>query len=161
MANTFPIAQYLDKTYPDTPAVVPAGTETIIKELINTNFPKLHPLIMFIGEYFECIHSGFFCKPVKDIVPTGVTKVQTLELIKQNLGEINVLYKWKYIMGDYPTLPDFIFAATFLGVKILLGEESDVWMKVAKLQRGKLIRVFFKPDSLSCLLNQFGMFVID
>ncbi|KAF8994498.1 hypothetical protein BDQ17DRAFT_1285765 [Cyathus striatus] len=149
MADTFPIAQYLDKTYPDTLAVVPAGTEAIVKELIDTNFPKLHPLIMFAfyemtqitnpvsGEYFERTRSGFFGKPVKDIVPTGEAKLQTLELIKNSLGEINALYKGKYIMGDNPTLPDFVFAATFLGVKILLGEESDVWMEVAKFQGGK------------------------
>ncbi|KAF8992668.1 hypothetical protein BDQ17DRAFT_1369191 [Cyathus striatus] len=106
MADTFPIAQYLDKTYPDTPVGIPTGTETIVKEIIDTNFPKLHPLIMFTfyettqitnpvsGEYFERTRSGFFGKPVKDIVPTGESK-------------------------------------------ILLGEESDVWMEVAKFQGGK------------------------
>ncbi|KAF8979309.1 hypothetical protein BDQ17DRAFT_1215757, partial [Cyathus striatus] len=28
-ADTIPIAQYLDMTYPDTPAVIPSGTETL------------------------------------------------------------------------------------------------------------------------------------
>ncbi|KAF8994500.1 hypothetical protein BDQ17DRAFT_1366899 [Cyathus striatus] len=132
----------LPAIYDDKTGIYMADTFPIA--YIDTNSPKLHPHIMFAfyemtqitnpvsGEYLERTRSGFFGKPVKDIIPTGEAKVQTLELIKNNLEEINALCKGKYITGDYLTLSDFVFAATLLGVKILLGEESDVWMEVSK-----------------------------
>ncbi|KAF8987449.1 hypothetical protein BDQ17DRAFT_1258528, partial [Cyathus striatus] len=111
MANTIPIAQYLDMTYSSTPAVIPSGTETLVNEIIDTNFPKLNLLFMFIrikinpasGGYIERTHSVFFGGSLKDLIPTGEAKVQTLEQLKNSFGDIGELYKKsgrRLIMGD-------------------------------------------------------------
>ncbi|KAF8994501.1 hypothetical protein BDQ17DRAFT_1366903 [Cyathus striatus] len=155
LADSVPIAQYLDKTYPDTPVVVPAGTEALMQAFLDSYFSKWGPYMPISvlqittimnpvsSVYFNETRPAYFNsnKTLQEIAPKGEARVQALEAVKSGMEDIKKSYDKnggkKFIMGDSPTFTDFAISAFLLGVKLVYEEDSHEWKEVSSWQGGR------------------------
>jgi len=156
LADSVPIAQYLDETYPYTPAVIPIGTEVLMNAFIDACAAKMTaiwpialPNIVDIlnapsAEYFHRTRSAYFGKPVEELVPVGEARIQAIAQFKKGLGDIVAWFEKNggksFVMGDKPTFCDFVLGATLTGFKVILGEDSIDWKAVSSSHGGRLAR---------------------
>ncbi|KAF8996506.1 hypothetical protein BDQ17DRAFT_1284458 [Cyathus striatus] len=149
VADSVPIVQYLDKTYPDTPQVIPSGTEALVYVFIRAFFMELSPMVAMMlpkapailnsasAEYYSRTKAIPFGKLLAEIAPTGEDLNQALEKLKDGFAEVCAWYEkstGKFIMGDQPTYGDFVLAGILVGVRTLSGEESDIWKVITGWQ---------------------------
>ncbi|KAF8994495.1 hypothetical protein BDQ17DRAFT_1366887 [Cyathus striatus] len=145
LADSVPIAQYLDKTYPDTPVVVPAGTEALMQAFLDSYMATILNPVSSV--YFNETRPAYFNsnKSLQEIAPKDEDRVQALETVKIGMEDIKKSYDKnggkKFIMGDSPTFTDFVISAWLLGVKLVYGDDSHEWKEVSRWQGGRWTRL--------------------
>ncbi|THV03862.1 hypothetical protein K435DRAFT_851463 [Dendrothele bispora CBS 962.96] len=143
VAESFAIAEYLDKTYPDKPTLVPTGTgplinvftEYITSKISATFFPfavpMSHATLNAVSQpYFRRTREAAFGKTMEDMLPQGEAKVKEWEKFKQGLGDIDRVLrtgKGPFVLGEKPSFADCNLASIFVWIKVLFGEDSEEW----------------------------------
>ncbi|KAF8994491.1 hypothetical protein BDQ17DRAFT_1401424 [Cyathus striatus] len=121
LADSIPIAQYLDETYPYTPVVIPIGTEVLMNAFIDACTAKMTA-----------------------IWPIALPNIVDIFLMHLGLGDIVAWFEKNggksFVMGDKPTFCDFVLGATLTGFKVILGEDSIDWKAVSSSHGGRLAR---------------------
>ncbi|KAJ8084347.1 hypothetical protein PM082_003116 [Marasmius tenuissimus] len=144
IADSFPIAKYLDATYPTTPTLIPAGTGSLQAAFSDAFMVKLTPLRQFglpkstyilnprSEEYCRRTRLPLFGMTMEEMYPKG--EKRTVEWEKLRLG-FNEVDKWlgedKFVMGDTLSFVDFVVAAFVLWCKILYGPDSGEWEDIS------------------------------
>ncbi|KAF8997165.1 hypothetical protein BDQ17DRAFT_1411488 [Cyathus striatus] len=141
LADSLRIAQYLDATYPDTPAVVMKGTEVLSLAYVDMFYGKFAPLYMCLlkpvektvtprsAEYLS--RRSFFGKTWAELMMlTKEDEEEGLKKVKEALTSIDGWFKsagqeGNFIMGEKPMFVDFAVAT---------GVESDVWKEIITWQ---------------------------
>ncbi|THU90810.1 hypothetical protein K435DRAFT_759879 [Dendrothele bispora CBS 962.96] len=139
------IAVYLDKTYPDKPTLIPAGTRAFHEALLDAFMPNTWPSMRFMmlktAEVFLNPKSEVYFREhrkydvlggvsVEDAYPKG-DEVQVVW--KQIEDGMNKMATWmdkggyKFVMGDKISFADFVFAGFLQFNKKTWGEESKEW----------------------------------
>jgi len=146
ITDSFAIAEYLDKQYPDTPALIPAGTRdeqiafmsTAVKAVGLGIFPFILDNIFAIiedkdKEYFRASREKLFGgKKLEEIAPKGdaiVRQAKGLEnalnaaatVIAAKSGEDAIFYG-----GDRPLFADVALGAIITSVHTLCGDDHIV-----------------------------------
>ncbi|KAJ3570062.1 hypothetical protein NP233_g4655 [Leucocoprinus birnbaumii] len=147
ITDSYLIAEYLDKQYPDTPKAFPPGTEALqaaFYQHFNDRFLEIMMLFLphipgalekqSTRDHFYRNMITIFGKPLEEMKPKG----EELEnLWKKVFALLDSLEGWYakssggFLVGDKPSFGDFTVGASLRMVKILLGEESEDWKKVA------------------------------
>ncbi|PFH52512.1 hypothetical protein AMATHDRAFT_2228 [Amanita thiersii Skay4041] len=154
VSESYRIAEYLDKTFPNSPKVIIPGTEALLNIFIQTWAQNLKALWQFTipatlevldhapsYEYFRRTRSQMFGKDLKEVPPKpGVEREAALQELKAGL---NVLDRWlvksggPFIMGDNPSFADFVVGGYMRWTRAVLGPDSKEWKEIASWNEGR------------------------
>ena len=156
------IARYLDKTYPDTPRLIPEEADTLIAALWDAIFgafpdrafvPILVPASLSIlrpasQPYFRVTREKFFGGKLEELAPIGSEKRATAwQGVQRGLHRIAGWFEADgneklFFMGDAKgiTYADIILASFFAWFKKSCGEESQEWKDVMSWDGGRWAR---------------------
>ncbi|XP_006456482.1 hypothetical protein AGABI2DRAFT_211471 [Agaricus bisporus var. bisporus H97] len=152
IADSYAIAQYLDKAYPDTPKLFPPGTEALqaafyarYKEVIDPYYDIFITRVPSIlnprsAEYFIRTRSEECGMCLADIEPKGQDRVEAWKKVE---AAYNTLHGWlskssgPYFMGDTITFADFVVAGTLYAMEVVFGKESQEWQDIMSWNNGR------------------------
>ncbi|KAG2012962.1 hypothetical protein CC2G_009908 [Coprinopsis cinerea AmutBmut pab1-1] len=172
VADSLEIAKYLDKTYPDTPKVLPDGEEGLAKttqflgELGGTMFP-LFPIIFpaTVPILNEVSKGHFKVARAKNLVSV-FNNIKSIDEIQ--LSEKEVEERWEQVRagfqgldskfggegkefawfaGDKITFADLALGGMLLWIKLVWGEESAEWKRVSGWNNGKWATMLKKLEA--------------
>jgi glutathione S-transferase len=140
VSDSTAIAEYLDKTYPETPAVLPGNSRYIHKlfqsglgELTGTLYAK-RVLFGLTRSWPEEFHGWFQEAPADEV--KEAFKV-TGEKFAKIAGSLNGGAPYKgFVSGDKPTFSDFTLVAFVFPIKVFYGENSAEWKEVKSWGNG-------------------------
>ncbi|KZV67489.1 hypothetical protein PENSPDRAFT_51142 [Peniophora sp. CONT] len=169
LTESFAIAQYLDKVYPNTPALVAPGTaglqqaylDTVFRPLVNACFPIIcYPIFEQCcmapadSEHFRRTREEWFGGvKLEDVAPKGEEKVkEACETFKKHLDGIaghvaaNGVEGGVLISGgETPNHADTSIAAVLISIVKLMGREHELSRVILEHPwAGKFLQVFSK-----------------
>jgi glutathione S-transferase len=156
VCDSFKIAEYLDKQYPETPRAFPQGSEAlqaafydqflrmflILAPVFITKTPSVLNPVSY--EYYHRAREEMFGKPFGEIMPVGE---ELDRLWKETEGFFDLLGGWyggsggPYFMGDIPSFADFVVGSLVLSLKIFDREEGEDWKRVSVWNGGRWVRL--------------------
>ncbi|KAK0452716.1 uncharacterized protein EV420DRAFT_1630370 [Desarmillaria tabescens] len=129
------IARYLDKTYPETPVVIPAGTNA--------------------EEYFRRTREANTLggKKLEDTILKGEERVREWAKLKTVFGKIDAWYGKgdMYVMEDIVSYANFMISAYPVWFRILYGADSEEWEDILTRDEGRwgvLVKDFQKYETV-------------
>ena len=154
VADSFAIAEYLDKTYADKPLLFPHSTaalqapfETALRAhvrvlwafIIYPTYEKLNPPS---NEYYRSIWERIFKTKLENVVAKGEQKAQQWESLKENMSKVEFWYannggKGPFILGEVPSWADIVVAAQMMTLNFALGEDSPEWRELETWNNGR------------------------
>ncbi|RDB16096.1 Glutathione S-transferase-like protein ustS [Hypsizygus marmoreus] len=154
LAESTAIAEYLDKTYPDTPQLLPPGSHSLQHVFISAYMPTLAPLWQFAlpatnkilnprsEEYFRRTREATFGKTLEDLVPSGAAREVEWAKVKSGYDVVDGwLQKNKasgpYFLGKEHTFADFVVASFTIWLKKIWGEDSPEWKDIKTWNEGR------------------------
>ncbi|KAK2464960.1 hypothetical protein APHAL10511_003036 [Amanita phalloides] len=148
------IAAYLDETYPDTPKVIPAGTEALQTAWIAAIRPNLSAMWQFSlpgtlnildhpesNDYFYRTRSVIFGKDLHEMRPQG--EVAWDAAMKDLEKGFNVIDQWilksggPYVMGKTVSFADFVVAGWLNWLQATVGKDSREWQLIGTWNAGR------------------------
>jgi glutathione S-transferase len=150
--DSYQIAQYLDKTYPDTPKLFPPGTEALqaafyarYKEVIDPYFLIFITRVPSIlnprsAEYFIRTRSEEHGEPLANLEPKGQDRVEAWKQVERAYDTLNGWLSKSsgpYFMGDAVTFVDLVTASTLYAMAVVFGEESQEWKDLMTWNNGR------------------------
>ncbi|KIJ59653.1 hypothetical protein HYDPIDRAFT_100338 [Hydnomerulius pinastri MD-312] len=149
ISDSYDIALYLDKTYPDTPKVIPDGTQALIEAFhsgILTAFKDTILLSSVIGcaklnppsqEYYKRTRVERYNKKWEDFSPPEARPEQWKEM-RRAWNAVDGWYQKSsgtFIMGDKPCFADFIVGGRIKWAKVSYSDND--WNEMAKWNGGR------------------------
>ena len=163
VADSFKIVQYLDKTYPDTPILIPKGTAALQLAFADIFFEKVgFPVYQHMN--LQCMkqlpsrsqvhwrrtREARFGIPIEEIAPEGSEK--RASLWKETIKGLATMTSWlsaedgTFVMGDKPSFADLMVASVLTWIKRILGEDSKEWNDVLSADGGRWKRMMAAFD---------------
>jgi len=161
LADSLLIAEYLEKTYPDTPSIFPHETKSLQYAfqssfgigavrpfIIPTIFPKLGT--QRSEDYYRRTREISFGKTLEDVVPVGNERIEEWAKFREGLNKVDQCFaktdaKGPFVMGDTISWSDIFVSSYLIWFKIVWGEDSEEWKDVASWNEGRwgnLLRAF-------------------
>ncbi|KAJ7484728.1 hypothetical protein FB451DRAFT_1233317 [Mycena latifolia] len=145
VGDSFDIALYLDKTYPNAPSLFPPSTIPL-QQTFNAHVDAaFNPFVIllvhgipFNPETAEASKATFCWRAAKekweDLTVQGEERVRTFEAFKVRLGELAKLYKHgdgPFMTGETPLYADFILGGWLMFTRVTLPakewEDLQIW----------------------------------
>ncbi|KAF9266442.1 hypothetical protein L218DRAFT_896469 [Marasmius fiardii PR-910] len=148
ISDSLPIAEYIEKQYPNKPSSIPAGT-TALHRAFDAVFQtkalgNLRPLLLpKVPEVLNEASIDFFLRtrkerlgiPLADFYPKD-----PVEQWKKVEADLEVVAGWfkdsEFIGGDEPVFADFVTAGWIGFARTLYGAESPEWKKLGGTFQG-------------------------
>ncbi|KAF9016800.1 hypothetical protein BDZ89DRAFT_395922 [Hymenopellis radicata] len=157
ISESFAIAKYLDDTYPDTPRLIPEGTETLQAAYSTawdsqtgacTRFvmPKTFDILNEANQiFFRESRERIFGKKIEVLLLHGEEAKELWAQYEFELGKIAKCYPEKRCLGDglSPSFVDFVAGGEIYWIGLLLGTDSEEW-KALTGWGGKLLEALQK-----------------
>jgi len=154
ISESLAIAEYLEKTYPDTPSVFPDNTIGIQKTFEPILMQNISPVFRFIipvvflkinpasKEYFRRTREISFGKKLEDITPTGNDRTEAWGNLKNGMDKIHSYListdnKGPYMLGDKISWSDLVLFSWLYWMKLTWGEDSEEWKDIASWNGGR------------------------
>ncbi|KAF5385139.1 hypothetical protein D9615_001086 [Tricholomella constricta] len=152
IADSILIADYLDKTYPDTPKLLPPGTHALQHAAINAYLPTGAPVFQFaiplthklLGPgsqgYFRFHREKLFGKTMEDLTPTGPARDEEWAKVKAGF---NVVDGWlqagegPYFLGKTPAFIDFVIGSRLYWLRQIFTEDSPEYKDIMTWNEGR------------------------
>ncbi|KAK0215848.1 hypothetical protein EDD85DRAFT_443126 [Armillaria nabsnona] len=153
VSDSAAIARYLDKTYPETPSVIPKGTDALhyaFNEGLLSHFraaalwrflAKSNSILNPVSEEYnrrtrEATLGG---QRLEDVVPKGEEKERVWAKLEEVFGKVDAWYGKgdRYVMGDVVSYADFTVSAWVMWFRTLFGVDSEEWKDVSRWQGGR------------------------
>ncbi|KAF8917269.1 hypothetical protein CPB85DRAFT_1215425 [Mucidula mucida] len=142
------IIEYLDKTYPDTPTLLPPGTKALHLAFRAAAANQIPPLRQFIitPSYYQMTlpNRAYYDKQLagaapESLLPKEEQKVVEWAKAQEALGKIGAWIepKDKYVMGDKISYADLLTAAFLRWTRVSLGEDSQEWKDITSWHDGR------------------------
>lgn len=158
VADSFPIAQYLDKTYPDTPLIFPRNTVGLHRAFTLSFSQNIEPLWDFIipytcfmlnpssSEYFRRTREASFGKTMEDLIPKGDEATAHWAKLREGFSKIAYLYAFTddlgpFMMGNEISWDDLLLCSFFSWMKIVWGEDDKKWKDITEWDDGRWARL--------------------
>ncbi|KAK7060699.1 hypothetical protein VNI00_000429 [Paramarasmius palmivorus] len=157
VSDSYRIAEYLDKIYPDTPRLVPEGTEGLQWAFGDAILLRVIPILGLVRPLIEKAHNKEFLKGVEKAYGPPMPpmsdeeKRATWGVVKAALDDISKYYKegQLFLTGDKPIYADFSFIPIFFVVKTLFGNDSEEWKEVASWNGGRWAKMLDAAQYMS------------
>ncbi|KAF5318027.1 hypothetical protein D9619_012146 [Psilocybe cf. subviscida] len=153
LADSWEIALYLDKTYPDTPRLLPKGTIALQRAFTDSlpglfapgalfNVEGIHKTISPGGlARYEQLLVERAGKPLEELIPKGDDAVSGWAKYQESLEKLDAWYATSdgpFLAGDTPVWADFIVGAMFIAHRGIFGKEHDArWKELAGWHNGR------------------------
>ncbi|KIK51633.1 hypothetical protein GYMLUDRAFT_181206 [Collybiopsis luxurians FD-317 M1] len=151
LAESADIAEYLDKTYPDTPRAIPEGSHALQAAFRDAYYPKLSAFFPFLvpcmeqvmnppsAKHFRAEYEAIFGATLEDVFPKGDARVEAWKKWTDTISSIDAWMRPEdeWIMGDKPSFADFIIAGFVLSAKTFFGEDSQEWKDITTINNGR------------------------
>ncbi|KAF5358752.1 hypothetical protein D9758_008594 [Tetrapyrgos nigripes] len=151
LTESFAIAEYLDKTYPDTPQLIPPGTRALQKAFVATFWDSKVPsedqfvipkttwiLNPSSEEYFRRTRLVWYKMTMEEMYPEGAKKESEWRKLETELGQMaKVLKDGIFVMGDQISFADLALAGNVNWFRILYGKDSTEWQDMASWHDGR------------------------
>jgi len=156
IGDSIQIAEYLDKQYPDTPKLIPAGTEALqhaFHYAFGATSRAILPLVLFdincrlhpvSQEYFERTKGEEVGGHLEKIIPNKQVREEKWRAVQ---AEFDRLDSWlqknssgPFIMVDTISFADCTLAGCLLRLQIVWGENSEEWSRVKSWHRGRWVK---------------------
>lgn len=154
------IARYLDTTYPDTPRVIPEGTDAFqeatawaIGTAIGVIGLRLYQPVVLerldgaSKAYFKAARERTFGGVIEEWSPRGsAAREAHWKHLHNAFGQIA---GWldagsgeerRFFMGDRASFADIVLAGRLLGMKRVFGEDSEDWKTIESWHGGRWVR---------------------
>ncbi|KAF5341609.1 hypothetical protein D9758_014084 [Tetrapyrgos nigripes] len=168
VAESFAIAEYLDKTYPDRPLLIPSGTRALQAAFIEAFIGALVSMFRFsflhtAENILNPSSSAHFREArkndvlggltVEEAYPTGEQANAEWKKVEQGFAKID---QWigegnKFVMGDTVSFADFALAGFIKYTRFSQGEDSPKWKDVASWNGGRWTRLVRDVEALTTL----------
>lgn len=167
ITDSFLIAQYLDKQYPDTPKLLPQGTEVLqhaffaamrpnMDAIWQFSLPKTNSLLNSKSEvYFRRTREKMFGKALEDLFPEGEGREVQWARLRDGYGVIDGWFRYAtegpYVMGKTVTFTDFVLAGYLVWMRTIFGEDSPEWTDIASWHGGRwgaLVKSFGQYETM-------------
>ncbi|KAJ3560830.1 hypothetical protein NP233_g10577 [Leucocoprinus birnbaumii] len=153
--DSFEIALYLDKQYPNTPRAIPEGMEGLQKAFEEQFMDLLQPTIWVLivskvpaflnpssAKYFYDTRSAFLGKPLEQLAVDPEERKQLWAKIKGSFDKLDGYYAktdsaGPFFMGQTVSFADFTVAGMLRAVKICLGSDSEEWKAIEEWNGGR------------------------
>ncbi|KAF8079137.1 hypothetical protein FPV67DRAFT_1467644 [Lyophyllum atratum] len=154
VADSIAIAEYLDKTYPDTPKLLPTGTVALQNAFTNAFFATGMPALQFAmpathriltsgsDAYFRLHREKAFGKTMETLTPTGPARDEEWAKVKAGLSTVDgwlqaAKAEGPYFGGKTPCFSDFFVAARLMWYRQIFGENSPEWTDIKTWDEGR------------------------
>jgi glutathione S-transferase len=141
LPESFIIAEYLDKTYPDKPLLFPSGTTALQEAFADIVLANLDVLSEFAlaktcevllnsrsEEYFRRTKKELLGKTVDEFVPQGESAKVAWKTLEEGFGKIAQWMKDdQFVMGNTVSFADFVVTGRLRWAKLALEEDSQQW----------------------------------
>ena len=154
IADSLAIAEYLERTYPDTPSVFPSGTATLQKafesNLISTlgaawafsipaSYSRLNPVS---AEYFRRTSEISYGMKLEDSVPTGDARIEEWGKFEKGMDRLHSYListdkNGPYMMGNTISWSDLVLFSFLSYFKAAWGGDSQEWKDIASWNDGR------------------------
>ncbi|KAF8625628.1 hypothetical protein AX17_006813 [Amanita inopinata Kibby_2008] len=153
VVDSYDIARYLDKTYPNTPRIIPEGTEvfqsfplffhalgpdkTIWNFAVPATYATLNPVSQ---EYFRRTREERFGKKIEELEPKGAEAEAAWAVLKEgydNLDKMWQLSEGPYVMGKTLSFMDIVVISWSLWLRNVFGKDSQRWKDIASWNDGR------------------------
>ncbi|PPQ85501.1 hypothetical protein CVT25_006581 [Psilocybe cyanescens] len=158
IADSILIAEYLDKTYPDTPTVLPRSTLALHHAFDEALDAALDPLWEFILpdtclalnprslEYFSRTREQAFGKSLEDLRPKGDYATKRWGELQASIGKVDTWYSktddlGPFFMGNEASWGDIVVASYLIWLRIVWGQDSQQWKDIAGWHVGRWARL--------------------
>ncbi|ESK98219.1 hypothetical protein Moror_266 [Moniliophthora roreri MCA 2997] len=165
VSGSLQIVEYLDKQYPDTPALIPAGTlalQTAFNDAYMSKlgglFPFLLPKVTWImnprtEEFFRSTRLATYGVTMEEMYPKPESQKEQWEKLEKDLASVAGWFKEgdEFVMGDKPSYADMIIAGWLVPVRLLWGENSEEWKNIASWHGerwGRLVKSLQKHETV-------------
>lgn len=165
VVDSYPIAKYLEKTYPDTPKLFPAGTDAFQAFFIHGFWAGYaFPVFMIIisrvagslaprsAEYFRRTREVKFGNTLEALnTPEQWEKLESSWTKLQSFLFNNGEGKDSLMMGDRITYADIQIACVLVWARTICGADSDDWKRIAGLNNGfweRFLKQFEKYEAV-------------
>ncbi|KAK0188375.1 hypothetical protein F5146DRAFT_663211 [Armillaria mellea] len=150
VSDSAAIAQYLDRTYPETPSVIPKGTDALhhafteaseshfrVPALWRLTLAKANSIMNPVSQEYNRAREG--SQILEDPVPTGEERQREWAKVKDAFGKVDRWYGKgdRYVMGDVLSFADFTVSAWVMWFRTLFGEDSEEWRDVSTWYGGR------------------------
>ncbi|OJT08102.1 hypothetical protein TRAPUB_1037 [Trametes pubescens] len=146
LADSALIVRYLDKTYPDTPRLIPAGTDALhaaftqafrsvlVEDLFPITVPATADHLPPRSEaYFRATREVLFGVPLQELSPPGPKREKHWAGLQKAFG---TYAQWlqadgvdkPFFLGDKIGYADISIASYTVWIRVVLGEDSKEWM---------------------------------
>ncbi|ESK93164.1 hypothetical protein Moror_1100 [Moniliophthora roreri MCA 2997] len=148
VSDSYRIAEYLDRTYPDTPRLVPQGTEALQWAFADMILGKIIAIMALLRPLMEGPNDPEFVKGIEKAYGpapklSAEEKAGAWVAVKGGLNEIAKWYKEEnaFLAGERPIYADFSLIPIFYVAKPLFGEFSEEWKNLASWNGGRWARM--------------------
>ncbi|KAG7089954.1 hypothetical protein E1B28_011579 [Marasmius oreades] len=148
ISDSLPIAEYLEKQYPDKPTLIPAGTtglhrahDAAFKAKLANFFPLLLPKVPNI---LNEASMEFFIRTRKErlgVTPAEMSPKDPVDQWKRVEADLEVVAGWynegdQFIGGKKPVYADFVIASWIMFARVLYGADSPEWKNLSGTFQG-------------------------
>jgi len=154
IADSILIAEYLEKTYPDTPKVFPNNTLALQATFVDALGGNLSAMFKFAvpvicsslnprsEEYFRRTREKAFGKAIEEVAPKGEAADAEWAKLKDGLTKVDAWYaknggKGPFLLGETASWGDIVFASFLMTARTLWGEDSQQWKDISSWNNGR------------------------
>ena len=159
LADSLPIAEYLEKAFPDMPSLFPHNTNSLQAPFFQacvSNFGSLWKLIIPATvpilnnasvDYFRVTRANMFgVKSLDDVAPQGDAAEKEWDKVLQGWSKIGTWYaknggQGTFILGETPSWADMVVIAFLLWMKAVWGSDSEEWKAMLSRDEGFWIKL--------------------
>jgi len=154
MADSQPIVEYLEKTYPEAPTLFPhntLGLQTAFEQAYDHNSNAVGPFLISriwerlnspSQEYYRRTREARIGKKLEDRLPQGEDRERQWALVKIDFDKVEAWYSKNggtgpFLMGETLTWADLVVAGSTLWLKIIWGEDHPDWKEIETWHSGR------------------------
>ncbi|PFH48600.1 hypothetical protein AMATHDRAFT_149507 [Amanita thiersii Skay4041] len=153
IADSYRIVLYLERTYPNTPRLMPKGTEAlqsfplyshamgpdipILKFNILPTFRLLNPRSQ---EFYRSVREKIHRVKLEEIEPKGEKAEVMWKRVKESYDKLDGYYRLSggpYLMGETLSYVDIAIASLSAWIRSLHGKDSDKWKDIISWNDGR------------------------
>ncbi|KAF9264454.1 hypothetical protein L218DRAFT_943892 [Marasmius fiardii PR-910] len=153
VSDSFLIGEYLDRTYPDTPKLIPEGTLVLQSVFIKAFETKVSQTLapIFFPNFLKYLSPQLQARlersrgPFPEL-PLFQDQKTIWENARKGFEELvpQAVYEHSdsiFVGGEKPAFVDMVLTAYLLTFKLMFGEESEEWSNLSGWGKGRLGRM--------------------